>query len=115
VWEKDSEATRRSHHRKLLLWCGCRVVLPPITSNVYDNSQKDAPPHTAVRASLGCGNPAALAQLAKDETVLDLGSGGGFDVLLWARRVGPKGKAYGLDMTDEMGGKAFLSPTVRST
>src|SRR5262249_29790287 len=74
----------------------------PITSNLYDNAQKDALPDTAVLASLGCGNPTALAQLSQGETVLDLGSGGGIDVLLSARRVGPTGKAYGLDMTDEM-------------
>jgi ubiquinone/menaquinone biosynthesis C-methylase UbiE len=74
----------------------------PITANLYDDAQKDALPDTAVLASLGCGNPTALAQLAEGETVLDLGSGGGIDVLLSARRVGPTGKAYGLDMTDEM-------------
>jgi arsenite methyltransferase len=74
----------------------------PITSNLYDSSQKETLPETAVQASLGCGNPTALAQLAAGETVLDLGSGGGIDVLLSARRVGPTGKAYGLDMTDEM-------------
>lgn len=74
----------------------------PITSNLYDNAEKDALPDTAVLASLGCGNPTALAQLMEGETVLDLGSGGGIDVLLSARRVGPAGKAYGLDMTDEM-------------
>src|SRR5262245_24725726 len=73
-----------------------------ITSNLYDSAQKDALPETAVLASLGCGNPTALAQLSAGETVLDLGSGGGIDVLLSARRVGPTGKAYGLDMTDEM-------------
>jgi SAM-dependent methyltransferase len=73
-----------------------------ITSNLYDNAEKDALPDTAVLASLGCGNPTALAQLSAGETVLDLGSGGGIDVLLSARRVGPTGKAYGLDMTDEM-------------
>src|SRR5215475_10326393 len=73
-----------------------------ITSNLYDDAQKNALPDTAVLASLGCGNPTALAQLSQGETVLDLGSGGGIDVLLSARRVGPTGKAYGLDMTDEM-------------
>jgi len=73
-----------------------------ITSNLYDNAQKDALPDTAVFASLGCGNPSALAQLSEGEIVLDLGSGGGIDVLLSARRVGPTGKVYGLDMTDEM-------------
>ena len=74
----------------------------PITSNLYDASQTGELPETAVRASLGCGNPTALARLSPGETVLDLGSGGGIDVLLSARRVGPAGKAYGLDMTDEM-------------
>src|SRR5271165_2910596 len=74
----------------------------PITSNLYDVCEKGALPEAAVLASLGCGNPTALAQLAPGETVLDLGSGGGIDVLLSARRVGPAGKAYGLDMTDEM-------------
>jgi SAM-dependent methyltransferase len=73
-----------------------------ITSNLYDTAETDALPDTAVLASLGCGNPTALAQLAEGETVLDLGSGGGIDVLLSAQRVGPTGKAYGLDMTDEM-------------
>lgn len=74
----------------------------PITSNLYDATQEGELPETAVLASLGCGNPTALAELKPGETVLDLGSGGGIDVLLSARRVGPTGKAYGLDMTDEM-------------
>jgi arsenite methyltransferase len=74
----------------------------PITSNLYDASQIGQIPEEAVSASLGCGNPTALAELKLGETVLDLGSGGGIDVLLSARRVGPTGKAYGLDMTDEM-------------
>jgi len=74
----------------------------PITSNLYDASQAKQIPEEAMLASLGCGNPTALAQLRPGETVLDLGSGGGIDVLLSGRRVGPKGKAYGLDMTDEM-------------
>jgi arsenite methyltransferase len=74
----------------------------PITSNLYADSEKAALPAQAVAASLGCGNPTALAELRPGETVLDLGSGGGIDVLLSARRVGPAGKAYGLDMTDEM-------------
>ncbi|MGB9435942.1 MAG: arsenite methyltransferase [Candidatus Acidiferrum sp.] len=78
--------------------CGC----DPITRNLYDASEKDALPAEAVAASLGCGNPTALAQLRPGEIVLDLGSGGGIDVLLSARRVAPTGKAYGLDMTDEM-------------
>src|ERR1700756_3648742 len=74
----------------------------PITSNLYDASQAGQIPEEALLASLGCGNPTALARLKPGETVLDLGSGGGIDVLLSARRVGPFGKAYGLDMTDEM-------------
>jgi arsenite methyltransferase len=74
----------------------------PITSDLYDEQQKGALPETAVLASLGCGNPTALAELKPGETVLDLGSGGGIDVFLSARRVAPGGKAYGLDMTDEM-------------
>jgi arsenite methyltransferase len=74
----------------------------PITRNLYDASQTAALPADAVSASLGCGNPTALAKLQPGEVVLDLGSGGGIDVLLSAKRVGPTGKAYGLDMTDEM-------------
>jgi ubiquinone/menaquinone biosynthesis C-methylase UbiE len=74
----------------------------PITSDLYNQLQKDELPETAVLASLGCGNPTALAELKPGQVVLDLGSGGGIDVLLSARRVSPGGKAYGLDMTDEM-------------
>jgi arsenite methyltransferase len=74
----------------------------PITSNLYDTTQVELLPDEALQASLGCGNPTALATLNPGEVVLDLGSGGGIDVLLSARRVGPTGKAYGLDMTDEM-------------
>ncbi len=74
----------------------------PITSNLYESSQTTDIPELAVNASLGCGNPTALAELKPGDVVLDLGSGGGLDVLLSARRVGPTGKAYGLDMTDEM-------------
>jgi SAM-dependent methyltransferase len=74
----------------------------PITSNLYDPAEAGDVPAEAMQASLGCGNPTALAELKPGETVLDLGSGGGIDVLLSARRVGPAGKAYGLDMTDEM-------------
>jgi len=74
----------------------------PITSNLYSEGQSGEIPEEALRASLGCGNPTALAQLSPGEIVLDLGSGGGIDVLLSARRVAPNGKAYGLDMTDEM-------------
>ena len=74
----------------------------PITSNLYDSSQTGQVPQEAMLASLGCGNPTALAKMNPGEVVLDLGSGGGLDVLLSAKRVGPAGKAYGLDMTDEM-------------
>ncbi len=74
----------------------------PITSNLYDEADATQIPEKALKASLGCGNPTALANLHPGETVLDLGSGGGIDVLLSARRVGPTGKAYGLDMTDDM-------------
>src|SRR3984893_2809076 len=79
-----------------------RLNCDPITSNLYDAAQASEIPAEAMLASLGCGNPTALAKLNAGETVLDLGSGGGIDVLLSARRVGPTGKAYGLDMTDEM-------------
>ena len=86
--------------------CGASAALDgccdPITSNLYEAAQKGELPATAVLASLGCGNPTALAELKPGETVLDLGSGGGIDVLLSAKRVGPKGKAFGLDMTEEM-------------
>ena len=74
----------------------------PITSNLYEAGQTDSLPEEAILASLGCGNPTALASLQPGEIVLDLGSGGGIDVLVSARRVGPTGKAFGLDMTDEM-------------
>ncbi len=79
--------------------CGCG---DPISSDLYDALQTDGLPEQAVLASLGCGNPTALATLNAGETVLDLGSGGGIDVLLSAKRVGPTGKVYGLDMTDQM-------------
>src|SRR5215469_16337425 len=86
--------------------CGAGSTLEgcadPITANLYDSSQMRQIPEEALVASLGCGNPTALAKLSPGETVLDLGSGGGIDVLLSAKRVGPAGKAYGLDMTDEM-------------
>ena len=104
VREKYSEAARRVNSGGGSC-CGASAAVSgcsPITSNLYDSAQRDALPETAVLASLGCGNPTALAQLSAGETVLDLGSGGGIDVLLSARRVGPTGKAYGLDMTDEM-------------
>ncbi|MEO8880132.1 MAG: arsenite methyltransferase [Gemmatimonadaceae bacterium] len=77
-------------------------AVDPITSNLYINGESDQLPEAALLASLGCGNPTFLAELEQGETVLDLGSGGGIDVLLSARRVGPTGKVYGLDMTDSM-------------
>jgi SAM-dependent methyltransferase len=79
--------------------CGCD---DPITRDLYDSLTAESLPENALLASLGCGNPTALAELKPGEVVLDLGSGGGIDVLLSAKRVGPTGKAYGLDMTDEM-------------
>ncbi len=103
VRERYSQAARRVSEGASC--CGGNAALAgtsPITSNLYDVSEKGALPEAAVLASLGCGNPTALAQLQPGETVLDLGSGGGIDVLLSARRVGPTGKAYGLDMTSEM-------------
>jgi SAM-dependent methyltransferase len=82
--------------------CCTTAKQDPITSDLYDEAEKGSLPAEAVLASLGCGNPTALAELRAGEVVLDLGSGGGIDVLLSARRVGPTGKAFGLDMTDEM-------------
>jgi ubiquinone/menaquinone biosynthesis C-methylase UbiE len=82
--------------------CGASCGPDPITSNLYDETQAAGVPAEALLASLGCGNPTALAELKAGEIVLDLGSGGGIDVLLSAKRVGPTGKAYGLDMTEEM-------------
>src|SRR6202034_3598548 len=104
VKEKYGQAALRVHSGGSSC-CGASAAIEgcdPITSNLYDASQTGALPEEAVLASLGCGNPTALTQLNAGETVLDLGSGGGIDVLLSARRVGPEGKAYGLDMTDEM-------------
>ena len=105
VKEKYGQAALRVHTGGSSC-CGASAALDgccdPITSNLYDSSQTGELPEEAVLASLGCGNPTALARLNLGETVLDLGSGGGIDVLLSARRVGPAGKAYGLDMTDEM-------------
>src|SRR5205823_14549293 len=88
--------------------CGCGIEIPDACGDatfgpgVYGVEDREVLPDAAKLASLGCGNPTALAELKEGETVLDLGSGGGIDVLLSARRVGPTGKAYGLDMTDEM-------------
>ena len=100
VKERYAEAARRAASGNTAT-CGC-ACCDPITSNLYDESDTDALPAKAVLASLGCGNPTALATLHEGETVLDLGSGGGIDVILSARRVGPTGRAFGLDMTDEM-------------
>ncbi len=80
----------------------CGTEKDPVTTDLYDDTERAVLPAEALQASLGCGNPTALAELRPGEVVLDLGSGGGIDVLLSARRVGPDGKAYGLDMTDEM-------------
>jgi SAM-dependent methyltransferase len=104
VKEKYGEAARRAAAGTTSCGCGASAggCGDPITSNLYDAQQIGQLPAAAVVASLGCGNPTALAELTAGETVLDLGSGGGIDVLLSARRVGPTGKAYGLDMTDEM-------------
>src|SRR6201981_2008817 len=107
VQEKYGAAAKRAASRQGSACCGTSAVssiegCDPITSNLYGENEMSAIPEEALRASLGCGNPTALAKLQPGETVLDLGSGGGIDVLLSARRVGPTGKAYGLDMTDEM-------------
>ena len=115
VREKYAAAARRAARGEQAN-CGCgtnpaqgpqdlrdnAACCDPITSNLYDEADAQAVPDSALRASLGCGNPTALAQLNPGDTVLDLGSGGGIDVILSARRVGPTGKAFGLDMTDEM-------------
>src|SRR5579872_7039076 len=82
--------------------CGGSRTPDPVSADLYDEGERAAMPRTALSASLGCGNPTALAELKPGEVVLDLGSGGGIDVILSARRVGPRGKVYGLDMTDEM-------------
>jgi len=107
VREKYAETARRvATGDKSESCCGpsmcCGPEADPITSGLYDEAERKGLPETAVLASLGCGTPTALAELRNGEVVLDLGSGGGIDVLLSAKRVGPAGKAYGLDMTDEM-------------
>jgi arsenite methyltransferase len=106
VREKYGQAALRAQSGAGSSCCGGASALDaccdPITSNLYDSDQSGEVPDLAMKASLGCGNPTALAELKPGETVLDLGSGGGIDVLLSARRVGPTGKAYGLDMTDQM-------------
>jgi len=107
VREKYGEAALRARAGERSSCCGSAAAgavacCDPITSHLYEAAQESEVPDAALRASLGCGNPTALAELKPGETVLDLGSGGGIDVILSARRVGPTGKAYGLDMTDEM-------------
>ena len=106
VKEKYGQAALRAKSGQGNSCCGAGsaadACCDPITSNLYDATQEGEVPELALKAALGCGNPTALAELKAGETVLDLGSGGGIDVLLSARRVGPTGKAYGLDMTDEM-------------
>ncbi|HET9995593.1 MAG TPA: arsenite methyltransferase [Candidatus Acidoferrum sp.] len=104
VKQKYGEAAKRAASGGTAC-CGGGAELSgcdPITRNLYSDAEKGALPEKAVAASLGCGNPTALAKLQAGEVVLDLGSGGGIDVILSAKRVGPTGKAYGLDMTDEM-------------
>jgi arsenite methyltransferase len=106
VKEKYGQAALRVKSGGSSCCCGATPGIgrgcDPITSNLYDHAQEAQVPEEAMLASLGCGNPTALAELKPGEVVLDLGSGGGIDVLLSAKRVGPAGKAYGLDMTDEM-------------
>ncbi len=106
VKEKYGQAALRVKAETGSSCCGVsaakELCCDPITSNLYDASQSGQIPEEALLASLGCGNPTALAKLNAGEVVLDLGSGGGIDVLLSAKRVAPTGKAYGLDMTDEM-------------
>src|SRR5439155_1099702 len=104
VKQKYGEAAKRAASEGTAC-CGGGASLSgcdPITKDLYSDAEKGALPEKAVAASLGCGNPTALAKLQPGEVVLDLGSGGGLDVILSAKRVGPTGKAYGLDMTDEM-------------
>ena len=108
VREKYGEAAKKALSGAKSSCCSTSCCTPavfgggPITFGLYARGREGSIPEGAVRASLGCGNPTALAELREGETVLDLGSGGGIDVLLSAKRVGPTGKAYGLDMTDEM-------------
>ena len=101
IRDKYGRAAAKARERNHATCCGPSCC-DPITSSLYAETETDSLPAEAVRASLGCGNPTAMIDLKAGEIVLDLGSGGGIDVLLSARRVGPTGKAYGLDMTDEM-------------
>jgi arsenite methyltransferase len=96
------DAVKQKYAEAVLKGSGCGCGCDPVSANLYDAAEQASLPEGAVLASLGCGNPTALADLHEGEIVLDLGSGGGIDVLLSAKRVGPTGKAYGLDMTDEM-------------
>lgn len=104
VKEKYGQAATQAQSgaRSCCSTSSCCSSVDPIVNDLYSLDETSKLPEKAVLASLGCGNPTALAELSPGETVLDLGSGGGIDVLLSARRVGPEGKAYGLDMTDEM-------------
>src|SRR5271170_1999628 len=103
VREKYGAIARNISETQIAACCDSAMrCCDPITKDLYDASEKGTLPDNAVLASLGCGNPTALIELKAGKTVLDLGSGGGIDVLLSAKRVGPTGKAYGLDMTDEM-------------
>ena len=103
VQEKYGAAARQVRASGTVACCDPALrCCDPITTNLYNEAERSGLPASAVLASLGCGNPTALIELKPGETVLDLGSGGGIDVLLSARRVGPTGKAYGLDMTDDM-------------
>lgn len=106
VTEAQTNCCEPTNESSVSAWdCGCgsrETTVDPVTTGLYSDAEAECVPETAMLASRGCGNPAALATLAEGEIVLDLGSGGGIDVLLSARRVGPTGKAYGIDMTDEM-------------
>src|SRR5438876_5132244 len=100
--DEIKQAVKEKYGRAALHLAGGSCGCDPVSSNLYDAAETATLPEGAVLASLGCGHPTALAELHEGDVVLDLGSGGGIDVLLSAKRVGPTGKAYGLDMTDEM-------------
>src|SRR5947199_2892709 len=104
--DEIKQAVKEKYGRAALHLAGGSCGCDPVSSDLYDAAETATLPEAAVLASLGCGNPTALAELHEGEVVLDLGSGGGIDVLLSAKRVGRTGKAYGLDMTDEMLGLA---------